>query len=119
MNVVRLKNITLYGYHGAHDSERELGQRLELDVEFKADFSQAVQTDHVSDTVDYEKVYGVVESEVVNERYCLLESLACRIAQRLVAEFNILEATVRIRKPSVPIAASLSHVEVEVTRKRE
>jgi dihydroneopterin aldolase len=119
MNVVRLKNITLYGYHGAHDSERELGQRLELDVAFKADFSKAVRTDHVSDTVDYEKVYGVVESEVVNERYCLLESLACKIAHRLVDEFDILEATVRIRKPSVPIAASLDCVEVEVTKRRD
>ena len=118
MDLVRLKNITLYGYHGAHDSERELGQRLELDVTLKADLSEAIRSDHVTETVDYEKVYKLVQFEVVEEKYCLLESLASKIAQRLVDEFDISEATVRIRKPSVPIAASLDCVEVEVTRQR-
>ncbi|MCK4512209.1 dihydroneopterin aldolase, partial [bacterium] len=34
---ISLENIRLYGYHGASENERELGQRFEIDVEIIAD----------------------------------------------------------------------------------
>lgn len=115
---IALENIRLYGYHGATQNERELGQRFEVDVEILADLSEAVATDDMKKTVNYEKVYRLVESEVVNERYHLLEAMADKIARDILEKFDVLEATVRIRKPSVPIAGSIDHVEVEVTRER-
>ncbi len=36
---ITLDNIRLYGYHGASENERELGQRFEIDVEIIADLS--------------------------------------------------------------------------------
>jgi dihydroneopterin aldolase len=115
---VSLENIRLYGYHGASENERELGQRFEIDVEITADLADAVAADSMAKTVNYEQVYRLVESEVVNERYHLLETMADKIARDLLAEFNALEVLVRIRKPSVPIAGSIDHVEVEVSHSR-
>jgi ribosomal protein L19E len=66
---ISLENISLYGYHGASANERELGQRFEIDVDIIADLSEAVATDDMKKTVNYEKVYRLVESEVVNEKY--------------------------------------------------
>jgi len=115
---VALENIRLYGYHGASANERELGQRFEIDVEITADLSEAVASDSMAKTVDYEKVYRLVESEVVEEKYHLLETMADKIARDLLAEFRAEQVLVRIRKPSVPIAGSIDHVEVEVTHTR-
>lgn len=115
---VSLENIRLYGYHGASDNERELGQRFEVDVEITADLSQAVTSDSMSKTVNYEKVYRLVEAEVVEERYHLLETMAYKIARDVLEKFNALEVLVRVRKPSVPIAGSIDHVEVEVVHTR-
>lgn len=115
---VSLENIRLYGYHGASSNERELGQRFEIDVEIVADLSEAVAADDMKKTVDYEKVYRMVESEVVQEKYHLLEALADKLARDLLETFGALEVLVRIRKPSVPIAGSIDHVEVEVTHTR-
>jgi len=112
---IALENIRLYGYHGASENERELGQRFEVDVELIADLSQAVAADDMKKTVNYEKVYRLVESEVVKQKYHLLEAMADKIARDILEEFGVLEVTVRIRKPSVPIAGSIDHVEVEVT----
>ena len=56
-------------------NERELGQRFEIDVEIIADLAEAVAADDMKKTVNYEKVYRLVESEVVNEKYHLLELL--------------------------------------------
>jgi len=115
---VCLENIRLYGYHGASDNERELGQRFEIDVEIVADLSEAVTEDDMRKTVDYEKVYRMVESEVVNEKYHLLETMADKLARDLLETFGAIEVLVRIRKPSVPIAGSIDHVEIEVSHAR-
>ena len=111
---ISLENIRLYGYHGASENERELGQRFEIDVEIEADLSDAVATDSMAKTVNYEKVYRLVENEVVGKKYHLLESMADRIARDILDQFDVTEVLVRIRKPSVPIAGSIDHVEVEV-----
>ena len=111
---ISLENIRLYGYHGATQNERELGQRFEIDVEITADLSEAVKADDMRRTVNYEAVYKLVESEVVNEHYHLLEAMADKIARDVLREFGALEVLVRVRKPSVPIAGSIDHVEVEV-----
>jgi 7,8-dihydroneopterin aldolase/epimerase/oxygenase len=111
---ISLENIRLYGYHGATENERELGQRFEIDVEIIADLSDAVAADDMKKTVNYEAVYKLVQSEVVNRKYHLLEALADKIARDILTRFGALEVVVRIRKPSVPIAGAIDHVEVEV-----
>jgi dihydroneopterin aldolase len=111
---VSLENIRLYGYHGASENERELGQRFEVDVEITADLSEAVKSDDMRRTVDYEKVYHLVEAEVVSEKYHLLETMADKIARDVLRKFNASRVVVRIRKPSVPIAGAIDHVEIEV-----
>lgn len=115
---VSLENIRLYGYHGASDNERELGQRFEVDVEIVADLTDAVASDSMAKTVNYETVYRLVEAEVVGERYHLLETMADKIARDVLKKFDAIEVLVRVRKPSVPIAGSIDHVEVEVVHTR-
>jgi len=115
---ISLENIRLYGYHGATSSERELGQRFEVDVEITADLSEAVKSDDMKKTINYEQVFRLVEAEVVREKHHLLETLADKLAREIVAKFGALEVLVRIRKPSVPIAGAIDHVQVEVTHKR-
>ena len=108
----------MYGYHGASENERELGQRFEVDVEITADLSEAVASDSMAKTVNYEKVYRLVESEVVSEKYHLLETMADKIARDVLERFAALEVLVRVRKPSVPLAGAIDHVEVEVVHAR-
>ena len=32
---IRLRNIVVYGFHGVHQEEKTLGQRFEIDLEYK------------------------------------------------------------------------------------
>jgi len=115
---ISLENIRLYGYHGATSNERELGQRFEVDVEITADLSDAVKHDDMKRTINYEKVFRLVEAEVTRERYHLLETLAAKLARDILGQFGATEVLVRIRKPSVPIAGAIDHVQVEVVHRR-
>lgn len=119
MDWIRLSNLSLFGHHGAHEEEMRLGQKLEFDVELGMDLSRAGKSDRLEDTINYRDVYGRVEDRVTGKRYLLLEALAEAIAQDLFVTYpGILEVLIRARKPNVPFAGAMSHVGVEIHRKR-
>jgi dihydroneopterin aldolase len=112
-----LKGITVFGYYGVSPMEREIGQKLELDVEFHHDFTKAVMTDSLEDTVNYERVYAKVMEAVENNRFNLLETLADAICRIVLDNFPVSFVKTTIRKLTLPFPNSLSHVEVVVERK--
>lgn len=118
-DVIRVKNAVFYAYHGAMEDEQNLGGKFECDVEMRCDFAAAVQTDSLTMTVDYEKVYSFIQNSVLEKKYYLLETLADAIARGLLRAFPIIESVmVRLRKPHPPVKGVVDYVEVEVTRSR-
>lgn len=117
---VSLKNMVFYGFHGVYEFERELGQRFYVDLDLKADLRKAGKSDNLQETVDYVAVYNQTKDIVENQRFQLLEALSYHIAGEILRLHPLVdEVTVRVRKPSVPIAAALDFVEVEAVRRRE
>ena len=110
---IRLKNIQIYAYHGAHAHEREHGARFEIDVELLASLERAVKSDDLADTIDYVKLQESVVSISTSKRFNLLESLADAIATELQSRFTAREVIVRVRKPGVSAGVVLDTVEVE------
>ena len=117
---IRLVGVRFYAYHGAVEEERTLGQAFEVDVEVVGDFSARDEgSDDLHWTVDYTLLYRAVSEIFLRENYRLLETCASVIANGLLSKFlRVDEATVRVRKPHVPMGGLLQHVEVEVTRRR-
>jgi len=117
---VSLKNMVFYGFHGVYEFERELGQRFYVDLDLKADLSQAGKSDNLQETVDYVSIYNQTKEIVENHRFQLLEALTYHIAGEILRLHPLVEeVVVRVRKPSVPIAAALDYVEVESVRRRD
>ncbi len=119
MGIIRLKNMQFYGYHGVSESEKHLGGKFEVDVELKMDLIEAIATDSLESTIDYEAVYKTVDNCVKNDTYYLIESLADSIAREILSRFSVSEINVRVRKPHAPINGMLDTVEVEVSHKKE
>jgi len=113
---IRLSGIALFAHLGVHDAERETGQKIRIDVELSADLSEGAASDHLARTIDYEKVYRLVEEIVAASRFRLIEALASNLADALLERFPVAEVTVRVQKPNVPFQGTMSAVEVELTR---
>jgi dihydroneopterin aldolase len=111
-----LKGITVFGYYGVSSMEREVGQKLEIDVEFWTDFTKACVTDALEDTVNYERVYARVMETVEKNRFNLLETLADAICREITGNFPASKVRTTIKKLTLPFPNSLDHVAVIAER---
>jgi len=116
---VVLKGITVFGYYGVSPVEREIGQKLEIDIEYYHDFTKASMTDALEDTVNYERVYSTVMEVVENNKFNLLETLANSICREVLENFPVTRIRAEIRKLTLPFPNSLAHVAVVVEREAE
>ena len=113
---VEITGLSLYTHHGVTAAEREIGQRLLLDVRFDIGEPDALITDRVEDTVDYGEVCQVIALIAQQRSYKTLERLCAVIADRLASQFNAESVTVKAAKPEPPLPLPVEEVSVEVWR---
>lgn len=118
-DIIRIKNASFYAYHGVASDEQNLGGKFEVDVELHGDFSAAGEHDNLKLTVDYEAVYAVIKKTITQKKYYLLEALAKSIIDRLMEQFQLIQAVkVTVRKPHPPVKGVVDYVEAERTETR-
>ena len=116
---ITLNNCAFFAHHGVFPEEGVLGQRFFIDEEFDVDAMKAAEADSLEGTVHYGIAFEVIEEIVTGSRRQLLETLALAIARGLLDRFpEILRCRATVRKPSVPIAGILDHVQVSVEQFR-
>lgn len=116
MEIIRLKNMVFYGYHGVMEHEKAWGARFEADLELHCDLTRALDSDDLADTVDYEQIYKVVHGIVTEKKYYLIEALGAEICRRVKENFSAVKKVVcTVRKPHAPIRGVLDTIEVEIS----
>ena len=118
MDVIRLKNMTFYAHHGYYEAERELGQKFEVDLEIQCDFKAASTSDDLKKTIDYRKIYRIAKDIFENSKFKLIETVAERIAAKILELPGIENVLIRVRKPHVPLNGLLDCVEIEIFREK-
>ena len=115
---IEIQGLSLYTHHGVTEAEREVGQRLVLDLRLEVGECDATVTDLVDDTVDYAEVCNVVSLVAHQRSYKTLERLCSTIADRLIEQFGAEEVWVKAAKPEPPIPLPVEDVSVEIWRQR-
>src|SRR5437762_6939904 len=87
--VVEITGLSLYTHHGVSDAEREIGQRLVVDLRLEVGEVDATVTDLVEETVDYAEVCQSVALVAQQRSYKTLERLCAAIAERLLSNFGV------------------------------
>ena len=111
---ISLSNIIVYGFHGVHQEEKTLGQRFEIDLEFRLANPSFPWKDEERATVSYVNAHNIVKTVCEEKSFNLIETLGNRIIEEMRSRYSIDLIIVRVRKPSVPIQGILDYVEVEV-----
>jgi dihydroneopterin aldolase len=116
---VEISGLSLYTHHGVSEAEREVGQRLVLDLRLDVGETDATVTDSIEDTVDYAEVCQLVALVAQQRSHKTLERLCSTIANRLLADYDLEGVWVKATKPEPPIPLSVDEVSVEVWREGE
>jgi 7,8-dihydroneopterin aldolase/epimerase/oxygenase len=116
---IEIAGLSLYTHHGVSEAEREVGQRLVLDLRLDVGESDATATDSIEDTVDYAEVCQLVALVAQQRSHRTLERLCATIAERLLADYELEGVWVKASKPEPPIALSVEEVSVEVWREAD
>ncbi len=114
---ILLEGIEIPAALGVSAAERRMRRPVTLDVEIERDLRRAGRSDRIGDTLHYGRVFEVIEDVAANREHKLVEALAERIAQALLASFDADAVEVTVRKPK-PIAGVLQHAGVRIRRTR-
>jgi len=113
---VEVNGLSLYTHHGVTAAERDVGQRLILDIRLELGEADATVTDRLEDTVDYARVCEVAALVATQRSDKTLERLCAAIADRLLRDFDAQAISVKASKPEPPIPLPVDDVSVEVWR---
>ncbi|HAV14702.1 MAG TPA: dihydroneopterin aldolase [Opitutae bacterium] len=116
---IELKELAFFARHGALPEEAKLGQRFKLDVVLRLRDDLEFEDDSTEGTVNYAEVYEVVQEIFTGFRFNLIERAAEVIATEVLDRFDkVVEVTVKVKKPAVPVDCICEYFSAEVTRCR-
>ena len=116
---INIKNLEVNAKHGVLPEEKEREQLFLVSASLFLDLRSAGITDDLEKTLDYSEITGVISSFVRDHSFDLIETVAERLAEKLLADNRRLQGVwLEIKKPQAPIEARLETVSVEIERKR-
>lgn len=106
MDQVFIRGLEIDTVIGAYDWERNIRQRLSVDLEMSWDNRPAADTDDLSLALDYAAISQRVIEYVSNSSFELVETLAERVAALVINEFGVPWLRLSINKPGAVIQAA-------------
>lgn len=117
-DVIELRGLRVMGVCGVLPEEQVRAQPLLVDLDVVADLSAAGRSDDLADTLDYGAIADEVSRVVGAERFALLERLATRISEVVLADERVRSVQVVVRKLRPPVPQLLDTSGVRITRSR-
>ncbi len=99
MDTIFLRGLRIETIVGIRDWERKIRQTVSIDLEMATDIRRAAASDSIDDTLDYKLVAKRVQQFVADSSFQLVETLAERIAEVVLKEFDVPWVEVRVNKP--------------------
>ena len=99
MDIVFIRDLQIETVIGIYDWERKIKQVISLDLDMATDIRKAAQTDHIDDTLNYKAVAKRLIAFVEESRFELVESLAERICEIVMQEFDVPWVRLTLNKP--------------------
>lgn len=115
---IDLIGIEVWARHGALPEEKDRDQLFVVDVGVHFDTSRAAATDDLEHTVDYGGLAQNVHDLVASESHNLIETVANRLAARVLEDPRVERVIVTVHKPQAPISVPFGDVSVTVDRTR-
>lgn len=113
-STISLNDVRLYAFHGVMEQERRVGGEYSVSLRVHYNIGKAMETDEVTDTLNYAELLEVVKREMAKPSN-LLEHVAGRIGQAVFSTFPLVEAMeLTVTKLNPPMGADCAGASVHV-----
>jgi len=99
MDIVYIKGLEVKTVIGIYDWEKEIKQKITIDLKMASDIKKAAETDEIADALDYKAVSKRLISFVEESEIQLIETLAEKIAEIVLTEFDVRWLKLTLGKP--------------------
>jgi dihydroneopterin aldolase len=113
MDTVFIEALEVSAVTGVHDWERQIRQRLRLDLALGWDTAPAGHSDALADALDYAAISERTRAIAEGSEYYLLEALAEELAGALRSEFRVPWLRVSLTKPGCIPGARAAGITIE------
>ena len=115
---IELRGLRVRGHHGVFEHERRDGQDFFIDLTVRLPLGPAAAGDDLAATVHYGELAEAVVAAVESDPVDLIETVAERIANVVLAHEAATLVEVTVHKPSAPITVPFGDVSVTIRRTR-
>jgi dihydroneopterin aldolase len=115
---IRLEGIRFRAKHGVSRAERDLPQDFVVHLDVVLPVAALPRSDALGRVFNYDKLASLVVDEGTRGSYKLLEILASRLIERVLADTPAVAVTVQVKKFGPPTSVSVDAVAVELTGHR-
>ena len=98
MDTIYIRELRIQTIIGVFDWERATKQTVSLDLDMAADVSTAAVHDDIAHTLDYKAVAKRLIQFVGESEFKLVETLAERVCEVVMQEFNVSWVRLRVNK---------------------
>ena len=111
---IHLRQVRFHAFHGVLSQERQGGADFVVDLKVGYPLGQAMQSDEVTDTLNYAALYDLVAHEM-QQPSKLLEHVAGRMAEAIGKTFpQVTSIDLELIKLNPPMGADCEGASVEV-----
>ncbi len=99
MDIVYIRELKVETVIGIFDWERKIKQTVSMDIEMATDIAAAAATDSIENALDYKAVCKRIIGFVEHSNFQLVETLAEKICEIILLEFNLPWVKLQLSKP--------------------
>lgn len=116
-DLISIKGIQAFGYHGVFEFEKRDGQEFSVDLDINLDLAAASKSDKLEDSIDYSLFTTIAREAIEGEPFDLIERLAGFIAEKIRADFpRVSSVAVTVHKPQAPVKEKVTDISVTILR---
>ena len=102
---------------GVSERERNIKQKIILDIEMFLDIRKTARTDNIENTVNYSEICLKIKKVLDIKKFKLIETLAENISSEILKDKKIKKIKLRVKKPMALKKYGASFAAVEIERK--
>ena len=99
--IIKIKNLKIDTILGVYEWEENHQRTLLFNVEIESDCQNAVVSDNIKDTIDYDHITNQIRDYVANNRCRLIEKMVSQILDLIMQDERISKCTLEVDKLKV------------------